>query len=48
VNTLGFALILPVHILVMQYGVITHEERHLERVFGEDYRAYKARARRWL
>jgi protein-S-isoprenylcysteine O-methyltransferase Ste14 len=48
VNALGFALVLPVHILVMQYGVIKHEERHLERVFGEEYRAYKGRVRRWI
>lgn len=48
VNALGFALVLPVHILVMQYGVIRHEERHLEHVFGEEYRAYTTRVRRWL
>lgn len=48
VNALGFALVLPLHILVMQYGVIKHEERHLERVFGEEYRAYKIRVRRWI
>ncbi len=48
VNALGFALVLPVHILVMQYGVITHEERHLEGVFGEEYRTYKTQVRRWI
>lgn len=48
VNALGFALVLPVHVLVMQYRVIKHEERHLERVFGEEYRAYKVRVRRWI
>ena len=48
VNAVGFVLVLPVHILVMQYGVIRHEERHLERVFGEEYRTYKARVRRWI
>jgi protein-S-isoprenylcysteine O-methyltransferase Ste14 len=48
VNALGFALVLPLHILVMQYGVIRHEERHLEHVFEEEYRAYKARVRRWI
>lgn len=54
---LGFALItlnlwlvllLPAVIVVMIKGVIEREERYLERKFGESYRAYKARVRRWL
>ncbi len=32
---------------VMNVGVIAREERYLERKFGDAYRAYKARVRRW-
>jgi protein-S-isoprenylcysteine O-methyltransferase Ste14 len=34
--------------VVMRFGVIAREERYLERKFGEDYRAYCRRTRRWL
>jgi protein-S-isoprenylcysteine O-methyltransferase Ste14 len=44
-----WALILAVPLaLTMRYGVIAREEAYLERLFGEPYRAYKARVRRWL
>jgi protein-S-isoprenylcysteine O-methyltransferase Ste14 len=42
-SSLGIVLLLPVLI-----QVIAREERYLEGKFGEDYRAYKARVRRWL
>ena len=35
-------------LLVIRYGVIAREEAYLERKFGQSYRAYKARVRRWL
>lgn len=45
----GWALILlPPLMAVLRYGVIAREERYLEAKFGDDYRAYKARVRRWL
>ena len=46
--SLGALFLLPVVILVMEVGVIRREERYLERRFGEAYRAYKLRVRRWL
>jgi protein-S-isoprenylcysteine O-methyltransferase Ste14 len=44
----GALVLLPVVIIVMEFGVIRREERYLERRFGEAYRAYKSRVRRWL
>ena len=47
-NSLWPFLFLPIVLLVMLYGVILREERYLERQFGDAYRAYRARVRRWL
>lgn len=35
-------------LLLVRYGVIAREERYLERKFGEDYRCFRRRVRRWL
>jgi protein-S-isoprenylcysteine O-methyltransferase Ste14 len=40
-------LVLPLA-LVIRYGVVAREEAYLERRFGDAYRDYKARVRRWL
>jgi protein-S-isoprenylcysteine O-methyltransferase Ste14 len=40
-------LVLPLAITI-RYGVVAREEAYLERRFGETYRDYKARVRRWL
>ncbi|MGH7555863.1 MAG: methyltransferase family protein [Longimicrobiales bacterium] len=41
-------ILLPVVVIIVQLAVITREEAYLERRFGEDYRAYRRRVRRWL
>ena len=33
---------------VLRYGVIAREERYLEAKFGDAYRAYRERVRRWF
>jgi protein-S-isoprenylcysteine O-methyltransferase Ste14 len=43
--TLIFSLPLAITI---RYGVVAREEAYLERRFGDAYRDYKARVRRWL
>jgi protein-S-isoprenylcysteine O-methyltransferase Ste14 len=40
-------LTLPLAI-VMRYGVVAREEAYLERRFGDAYRNYNARVRRWM
>ena len=44
-----WAIMLVVPLLwVINVGVIAREESYLERKFGDAYRAYKARVRRWV
>jgi protein-S-isoprenylcysteine O-methyltransferase Ste14 len=33
---------------MLRYGVIRHEEAHLEGKFGDAYRSYKTKVRRWI
>ena len=40
-------LTLPLAIII-RYGVVAREEAYLERRFGDAYRAYKDRVRRWF
>jgi protein-S-isoprenylcysteine O-methyltransferase Ste14 len=45
----GWALLLlPLTIGLLHWGVIAREERYLTERFGEPYRAYQRRVRRWL
>jgi protein-S-isoprenylcysteine O-methyltransferase Ste14 len=34
--------------LVIRYGVVARDEAYLERKFGDVYRGYRSRVRRWL
>lgn len=47
-SSLGVFLLLPVLIAIIQTQVIAREERYLEGKFGDEYRNYKTRVRRWL
>ena len=47
-NALWAAVLLPSALIVMQRGVIERAERYLERRFGDEYRRYMARVRRWV
>lgn len=41
-------VLLPAVLAIVQRGVISREERYLERKFGAAYLTYKSRVRRWL
>lgn len=41
-------ILVPPIAVTIRYGVVAREEAYLERRFGDAYRDYKARARRWL
>ena len=47
-NSLWILSTLVPSYLVIRYGVVAREEAYLERKFGDAYRAYEARVRRWL
>jgi protein-S-isoprenylcysteine O-methyltransferase Ste14 len=48
VNTWWPVFALPLIFVVMDRGQIAREEEYLERRFGDEYRRYKARVRRWI
>jgi protein-S-isoprenylcysteine O-methyltransferase Ste14 len=48
VDSLWPLLLLPVALFAIQRFVIAREERYLEDKFGDEYRGYKTRVRRWI
>ena len=47
-DALWVIVLLPLALLVVNYGVIAREERYLERKFGPAYLQYKSAVRRWI
>lgn len=47
-DSLWLLLTLVAFALVIRYGVVAREENYLEREFGDAYRGYRTRVRRWL
>lgn len=47
-GTLWPIALLPLLLWIMNWGVISREEKYLEAKFGASYLAYKSKVRRWL
>lgn len=47
-QSLGILILTLPLALTIRYGIVAREETYLERRFGDAYRDYKARVRRWL
>jgi protein-S-isoprenylcysteine O-methyltransferase Ste14 len=47
-NNLWVLMMLVPFALVIRYGVVAREEAYLEQKFGDVYRGYRSRVRRWL
>src|SRR5262247_2351523 len=47
-DNLWLLMMLVPFALVIRYGVVAREEAYLERKFGDVYRGYRSRVRRWL
>jgi protein-S-isoprenylcysteine O-methyltransferase Ste14 len=47
-NNLWIVILVVPLALIIRYGVVAREEAYLEGKFGDAYRAYKSRVRRWI
>jgi protein-S-isoprenylcysteine O-methyltransferase Ste14 len=48
VNAFSFVLATILFVVIISRGVIQPEETYLEKKFGDDYRTYTTKVRRWL
>lgn len=48
IDTAWPLFLLPVVVTLLMIVVVRREERYLDRAFGDDYRAYRRRVRRWI
>ncbi len=48
VGSVPFLLVPVAFLLTLNFGFVPWEERRLEETFGDPYRAYRDRVRRWL
>ena len=47
-NSLWFVLLVPVLLLFLDFGIVRREEDYLLKKFGDPYREYCVRVRRWI
>ncbi len=47
-NSMWFLFLAAASAGLLMWGVISREERYLERKFGERYSSYKTEVRRWI
>ena len=47
-NHIGPLLVIPVFVWIIHRRFIAAEEQHLEEAFGDSYRTYRGRVRRWI
>lgn len=47
-NAFWALVLLPAAVALIDRGPMVREERYMERKFGDAYRAYKAKVRRWM
>lgn len=47
-NVVWVLVLLPVAMAIVQQGAMVREEEYMARRFGESYRAYMRRVRRWI
>jgi len=48
INSFWILMFLPFVILIIHFGVILREEKYLENKFGDSFRDYKSKVRRWV